>query len=316
MNENLKKDQLSGVLASLGAYCLWGFLPLYWAIVELVPPIEVLAHRILWSMVFMLLLLAALRKMGALKQDTMTVIQQPKRMLALFLASVTITLNWYTYIWAVGNEHVIEASLGYYINPLVSVLFGVIILKERLRFWQAIAVGVAACSVAFLTATLASFPTVAFALAFSFAFYGLFKKIANISAVSSLTLETLMMTPIALIFLQMTHPSLSNMLYIDAGWTSLFLVGAGVVTAVPLLLFGIGARRISLSLIGFLQYIAPTIMLFLGVFQFEEQFSTAHMISFAAIWLSLGLFSFSNTKWLKRLEPRHFHQKQTYEKVS
>ncbi|WLD93904.1 EamA family transporter RarD [Alkalihalobacillus sp. AL-G] len=304
MNEEQRKEQVIGVAATAGAYILWGFLPLYWKLVDHVPSGEVLAHRIIWSFAFMLFILFLMRRLKKFVRELKELASNRKKLFGIIFASLFISLNWFSYIWAVNNDHVVEASLGYYINPLISVLLGIIVLKERLSFWQLVSFLLALAGVLNLTLHFGSFPWVAFSLALSFGFYGLLKKLVALGALTGLTIETMLITPVALIYIGMIGGNGTSAFQFGDMSTALLLFGAGVVTAIPLLLFATGANRISLSMIGFLQYIAPTIMLFLGIFLYDEPFSQVHLISFIFIWTALAIFSFANTKLLARFEPR------------
>ncbi|WP_026689610.1 EamA family transporter RarD [Alteribacter aurantiacus] len=300
-NKTIDKQTMIGIFAGTGAYILWGFLPIYWKYLNHVPPMEILAHRIIWSLLFMFIVIFIMKKGSELLLDIRYLGSHPKIIFGLLLASLFISTNWLLYIWAVANDRIIEASLGYYINPLVSVFLGVVFLKEKVNVWQKISFALATAGVLILTFSFEGIPTIAILLALSFAFYGLVKKLTQIGAFTGLTLETLLLTPVAMIYLFFQHDYLQSAFYTTEQPSSvLFLVGAGAVTAVPLLLFGIGAKKIPLSMIGILQYIAPTIMLFLGVFSYQETFQSVHFVAFSIIWIALLLYSFSNAKWLNR----------------
>ncbi|WP_221568738.1 EamA family transporter RarD [Alkalihalobacillus sp. TS-13] len=303
MND-LHKEQVAGIAAGANAYIIWGFLPLYWKLVHHVPSEEVLAHRMIWSSVFMLLVLLILGRMKTFVRELKELKRDRRKLVGIILAAGFITLNWYAYIWAVNNNHIVEASLGYYINPLVSVLMGVIVLKERLCFWQMISFLLALIGVLNLTLHFGSFPWVAMTLALSFGFYGLLKKLTALGALTGLTIETMLITPVALIYISFLGANGSSAFKLSDPSTTLLLAGAGVVTAIPLLLFATGANRTSLSMMGFLQYLAPTISLILGIFLYHETFSKVHLLSFTFIWVALTIFTLSNTKWLSRYEPR------------
>ncbi|MRG86307.1 EamA family transporter RarD [Salinibacillus xinjiangensis] len=299
-----------GIIFAASAYFFWGLLPIYWKLVEAVPAGEILAHRIVWSFVFMLFILFFSKNWKPFIAETKKLIKNKKRLIGITLASIVISINWLTYIWAVNSEHVIETSLGYYINPLISILLGVIVLKEKLSFWQIIAFIVAMLGVLNMTIHFGSVPWVALLLATSFGLYGLLKKLVQIKAMYGLTIETLIVTPIALLFLLNVNiggePS--------GGLTAaliLLLIGGGIATAVPLLLFAGGAARIPLSMVGFLQYIAPTIMLILGVFVYHEPFTAVHLTSFILIWTSCTIYSLSRTKFLTKIEPKLFVKKRS-----
>ncbi|AVR00648.1 EamA family transporter RarD [Oceanobacillus sp. M65] len=282
---NAKQEQ-TGILLTAGAYLLWGFLPIYWKAVNHVSAGEILAHRIVWSFVFMLVLIALLGKWSTVLKECKAILTNKKQLIAVIFASIMITLNWLTFIWAVNSDHVLQASLGYYINPLISILLGILVLKETLTKRQLVSFILAGAGVLFLTVSYGVFPWVSLLLAMSFGLYGLFKKRLNVGAFASLTIETMFITPIAILYLLIIP---ENIFQANTFFTSstLLLIGAGIVTAVPLLLFAGGARRIPLAMIGFLQYIAPTIMLVLGVFVYNETFTTAHLIAFSLIWIAL-----------------------------
>lgn len=299
MNKKLDLEGI-GILSSLGAYVLWGILPLYWKLLNNVPADEVLAHRIIWSLVLMFFILLGLGKLQSFMKELKAIFLNKKQLLYIFLASCVISINWFTYIWSVTNERIVETSLGYYINPLVSVVLGMIIFKERLTRWQTISFSLAMFGVIILAVNTGGIPLVSLTLAFSFAFYGALKKMVNVGALTGLAIETLFVTPIALIYLSFIHSSVTSAFYLNSFSTLLLLIGAGVATAIPLLLFSIGAKRISLTMIGFLQYLAPTITLILGVFLYKEPFSGSHLLAFSFIWLALIIFTLSKTKIFKR----------------
>ncbi|SET51958.1 chloramphenicol-sensitive protein RarD [Oceanobacillus limi] len=278
-----------GIIYTAGAYILWGFLPIYWKLVDEVPAGEILAHRIIWSFLFMLIIVLVLKKWRPFIQQCKIILQDRKKLIGITLASVVISLNWLTYIWAVNSDHVIQASLGYYINPLVSILLAIIVLKEKLSKQQAFSVILAGIGVLYLTISYGVFPWVSLTLALSFALYGLFKKTVDIPAMFGLTIETMIITPLAFIYLYMIPKNTFGAVDTIAT-TNLLLMGAGVATAIPLLLFASGAKRIPLAMVGFLQYFAPTIMLFLGIFVYHETFSQAHLIAFSLIWIALFIY--------------------------
>ncbi|KMM35874.1 EamA family transporter RarD [Guptibacillus hwajinpoensis] len=309
MKAGIDQDHTIGIVAGAGAYFLWGILPLYWKLVATVPSEEVLAHRIIWSFVFMIVILLVLGKLSSFQKELILILRKPKKLTAIIFASLFITINWYAFIWAVNHDHVIQTSLGYYINPLISVLLGILFLKERLSFWQMISFGLAAVGVLNLVFRFGEIPWVSLVLALSFGIYGLLKKKAKLGALTGLTIETLFITPFALIYLMSVRHNIGDALYVENTMILALLLGAGIVTAVPLLLFATGANRISLSMIGFLQYIAPTLMLIQGVFLYEETFTSAHFISFVLIWAALLIFTLSRTRLFRRMEPRVFQEK-------
>ncbi len=275
-----------GILAGLSAYFIWGIAPLYFKAVAEIPLWEVLAQRVFWSLVVCLAFLAVLRRWGELK----SAIRNPKTRLALTVSTVLITVNWSIYIWAVAEGRVLEASLGYYINPLLNVALGVLVLKERLSRFQAIAVALAALGVLNQAVTLGHPPWVALSLGISFALYGLVRKRAPVESLTGLTVETGIVAPFALgymVWLGMTgHSS-----YGDSWTTDLLLIGFGPLTAVPLLLFAIAARRLKLSTLGFMQYLAPTLQFLLALTVWREPFTWVQGITFGLIWAGLVFYS-------------------------
>ncbi|MBN3523326.1 EamA family transporter RarD [Paenibacillus apiarius] len=292
----IKQGEYSmGVLATGLSYLLWGVLPIYWKSVGSVPAGEVLAHRIIWSLVFMLLILLLLGKLKTVTAEMKYVFTHKKQAISMILASVLISVNWLVFIFAVESDRVVEASLGYYINPLLNVFLATFFLKERLNKAEWISVAIAAGGVLCLTIYYGSIPWAALTLAATFGFYGLIKKKVAIGAWTGLTIETLIMTPFALVFLLFFDHSSVSLWDRDIS-VILLLMGAGVVTAIPLLLFAAGAKRISFTLVGFLQYIAPTIMLLLGLFLFHEPFSLPQLLAFLLIWIALLIFTFSRSR--------------------
>ncbi|PAV31452.1 protein RarD [Virgibacillus profundi] len=296
-----KNQEKLGILYTATAYILWGFLPIYWKLVDRVPAGEILAHRIVWSFIFMLLIVSILRKWSPFIQECKVILKDRNKLIGISAASILISINWLTFIWAVNSDHVIQASLGYYINPLVSILLGIIVLKEKLTRRQVISFILAAAGVFYLTFSFGVFPWISILLALSFGFYGLLKKMVDISAMFGLTIETMIVTPIAAIYL-FTLPESVFTFDTAMSSTNLLLIGAGVVTAVPLLLFASGAKQIPLAMVGFLQYFAPTLMLILGVFLYNETFTMAHFIAFAFIWTALIIYMGSAYK--RPMRPR------------
>lgn len=276
-----------GVLAGVAAYTLWGLLPVYWKALQTVPALEILVHRTVWSLVFVLLLQAVLRRW-----DWLRLVRQQPRMLRIFLGStVLLSVNWLTYIWAVNAGHVVDASLGYFINPLVSVLLGMIFLGERLRPWQGVAVGLAAASVLYLTLGLGSLPWIALVLAGSFGFYGLLRKTAPLGSMEGLSVETALLSLPALAYLLALEATGQGSFGHAGATTSLLLAFTGVVTAVPLLLFAWAARNTTLATVGILQYIAPTFQFLLGLLVYHEPFSPARLLGFGGVWLALVIYT-------------------------
>ncbi|MGG2014754.1 EamA family transporter RarD [Bacillus sp. S10(2024)] len=301
--------QKKGMIYATSAYMMWGILPLYWKLIDDVPADEILAHRIVWAFVFMLFVLLISKRFGQFTNEFIQLFKRPKLFMSLTIASILISVNWFVYIWAVNHNHVIEASLGYYINPLVSILLGTLVLKEKLNFWQYIAVGLAAFGVAILTVRYGSIPWIAISLACTFGLYGLSKKLLDYDSMIGLTMETMLVTPIALVYLGILGAEGMRSFGAVSLTSTLLLVGAGIVTALPLLYFAKGTKLIPLSMVGFLQYIAPTISLVLGVFVFHEHFTTAHMTAFFFIWIALFIFSIAKTKFMLNKQPKFIKNK-------
>ncbi|OCA92242.1 EamA family transporter RarD [Pseudobacillus wudalianchiensis] len=296
----MNEEKKIGALYIFFAYLLWGLFPIYWKFLEHVTAHEILANRVLWSFVFMALLLLFTRKLGNLKATLRTMREKPKQAMTLVIASFLVSGNWFLFIWAINSDRVIETSLGYYINPLMSVLLGVFVLKESLSKAQVFSVFFAAIGVAILTIAYGQLPWVSLGLAITFALYGLMKKTIQVEAAVGLTLETFAVTPIAVGFLMYWWTKAELSLFSGSLSTDLLLMLGGAVTALPLLLFAAGAPRIPLSMIGILQYITPTMTLLLGVFVYHEPFSGVQLISFAFIWIALVIFTFAQTKWYQK----------------
>lgn len=277
----------NGILAAAGAYILWGLLPVYWKLIQGVSPLEIVAHRMAWSLVFAVILLAATRHWGWLAQ----VRRRPRLLWPFAVTGVLITVNWLVYIWAVNSGRIVDASLGYFINPLVNVLLGVVFLRERLRPGQWVAIAIAAAGVSYLTFSYGQLPWIGLTLAFSFGAYGLIRKTVRFNSLEGFTLETgVMFLPAVayLLFLSRT----GNLAFGNDGLsTTLLLAFTGVITAVPLLLFAAGARRVTMTTLGILQYIAPTLQFLLGVVVYHESFTQARLIGFSLIWSSLALYT-------------------------
>ena len=288
-----------GMMYAIAAYALWGLFPLYWKALQHVPALEILSHRMAWSMLFVLALLVVRRQWAWLK----TAVHTPLTIL-LFIASATLlSVNWFVYIWGVNAGHIVETSLGYFINPLVSVLMGVFFLKETLRRGQWLAIGLAALGVIYLTVRYGALPWIALTLATSFALYGLIRKTAPLGSLEGLSLETALMFFPAfgyLIYLELTGTAAFG--HVD-GLTTGLLAFAGVATAVPLLMFAAGARLIKLATIGILQYIAPTLQFLIGVLIYHESFTMDRLVGFSLIWLALVIYSGENI-WFNRRHPR------------
>ncbi|MGE5530060.1 MAG: EamA family transporter RarD [Patescibacteria group bacterium] len=284
------KKGLSYVVA---AFAAWGVLPVYWKLMAGVPAAEILAHRVVWSLVFVaaLLFLAAGRraKLGAILRDG-------KKRLYFPATAVLIGANWFLYIHAVNSGHIVESSLGYYITPLLNVLLGLVFLRERLRPAQILALALAAAGVIIRTIQYGSVPWISLGLALTFSLYGLLKKAADLDGISGLFLETAVLAPLALGFIIFWQARGEGSFAAAGVPTSLLLAGAGVVTATPLLWFAEGARRVTLTTVGFAQYLSPTLSLALGVLLYREPFSGWHAVSFGFIWCALAVYSLSQAR--------------------
>ncbi|MES9591548.1 EamA family transporter RarD [Streptomyces sp. NPDC007076] len=289
-------EQRAGLLSGIGAYGLWGLVPLFWPLLKPAGAIEILAHRMAWSLGFVALALLVLRRWSWIGE----LIRQPKKLGLISVAAATITVNWGLYIWSVNNGHVVEASLGYFINPLVTIAMGVLLLGERLRPVQWVAVGTGLVAVLVLAIGYGRPPWISLTLAFSFATYGLMKKKVNMGGLESLTAET------AVMFV----PALGYLLWLGARGESTFtsegaghaalLASAGLVTAVPLILFGAAAIRVPLSTLGLLQYLAPVFQFVLGILYFHEAMPPERWAGFALVWLALTLLTWDAFRTARR----------------
>lgn len=278
-------------MAALSTYLIWGVLPLYWNLLARAEANEILAHRIIWSFIFMVVVLMVTKRWQSFKEDCRTLWQNKKRGAILLLAAFTISLNWLTYIWAVNHGHVIDTSIGYYINPLMSVLFGIVFFRERISGLKKISLLLAAIGIVLMTYQLGKLPWVAVVLAVSFSVYGALKKQLHLNPFSSITLETLLMVPFAVPYIGMLMMSPANHFSLATPDLALYLMGTGVVTAVPLVLFSYGANLLPLNVLGFFQYISPTIGLLLGIFFFHETFGMAQISALGFVWAAIVLFT-------------------------
>ena len=278
-----------GILYGIGAYAAWGFFPIYWKFLHHVPAIQLIGHRIIWSFLLLIVVILFTKQWDDFRKTI-----NAKVMRIYTIAAILIGINWLVYVWAVNANYIVETSLGYFINPLISVLLGVIFLKERLRIAQWIPVILAAVGVSYLTYIYGRLPYIALTLAFSFGLYGLVKKLSPLGSLYGLTIET------GILFI----PALGYLLFVEANSTAAFLhtgiisdllmVGAGLVTTVPLLMFASAARSIPLWVVGLLQYIAPTLQFLIGVFIYKEPFSHNQLIGFGIVWTALVIFLVEN----------------------
>ncbi|MBE9137101.1 EamA family transporter RarD [Nodosilinea sp. LEGE 07088] len=275
-----------GPLYALLAYGTWGLLPIYWKLFDHTAAVEVLSHRMIWSAMFLVGILLVQRRLG----DLLALLRMPRKVLVLLLTASLLTFNWGLYIYGVNSDRVVEASLGYYINPLVSVLLGFVFLKERLYRGQQVAVALAVVGVGYFIWQLGTVPWIALALALSFAFYGLLRKVVAVAPLVGLAVETLLITPATLLFVSWLGMSGQGRFGENLPLTLLF-IGAGVATSMPLLWFNNAAKRLKLATLGFFQYLGPSLSLLLGVFIYGEPFTPTHVVTFSCIWLALLLYS-------------------------
>ncbi|KPJ60932.1 MAG: transporter [Latescibacteria bacterium DG_63] len=281
-----------GILCGIAAYTLWGLFPIYWKTLQSVPASEILCHRMIWSLLFLLVILTHREGWGRLLQK----LRSRRTVLTSALSACLLSINWFTFIWAVNSGFIVEASLGYFINPLVSVLLGVVFLRERPRLWQWVAIGIATAGVLYLTFGYGAFPFRALTLAFSFGLYGFLRKTATLTSLEGLSLEMVILFA----------PALAYLLYLEHGAVGAFghagipvntlLALTGVTTALPLLLFGIAARRITLTNLGLLQYIAPTLHFLLGVLLYAEELTSVRVVGFGMVWIALVIYSIESIR--------------------
>ncbi|MBM3152198.1 MAG: EamA family transporter RarD [Chloroflexi bacterium] len=276
----------TGAWNALGAYLLWGLFPLYWKMLQTVPPLQIIAHRVAWSFL-LLLAVILLRREGrsiALRAGSIRILS------STVLTGLLLGVNWLVYIWGVNSGHIVETSLGYFINPLLSLLLGVLFLRERLRLLQWLPVGMAAIAVIYLTLSYGALPWIALTLAGTFALYGLLKKIAPLGALPGLTIETGALLLPSVLYLVLVQAQGTGAFTHNGIVVDLLLAGAGIVTTLPLLMFASAARSIPLWMVGLLQYIAPTMQFLIGVLVFKEPFTSERAIGFAIIWMALIIF--------------------------
>jgi chloramphenicol-sensitive protein RarD len=279
-----------GILYGIGAYLLWGFFPIYWKFLHDVPALQVIGHRIGWSFITLIAYILITSQWREFRDVAFNL----KTVGIYAIAGILLSINWLIYVWGVNAGFIVETSLGYFINPLLSVLMGVIFLRERLRLAQWVPVAIAAIGVGYLTFVYGRLPWIALSLAFSFGFYGLVKKLAPLGSLYGLTLETAVTFPFALVYLLFVQQTGTGAFLHDGLKIDLFLIGAGLVTTIPLLMFASAAKQIPLSMVGILQYIAPTIQFLIGVFVYKEDFDQAHFIGFAIVWVALIIFWVEN----------------------
>ncbi|OEF29420.1 EamA family transporter RarD [Vibrio rumoiensis] len=286
MDDELKRTQ-QGVLLAILAYTMWGVAPIYFKALGDVPPFEILCHRVIWSFIFLAVLLYFTKGWQVVKET----LRSKTKVIYLLITSITIGINWLVFIWAVSIDHMLDASLGYYINPLFNVILGMIFLNEKLRKLQWFAVALASIGVIVQLVVFGSVPIIAMVLAFSFGMYGLLRKKVNLDAFTGLFIETLVLLPVALIYLFILADSSTSQLSGNAWSLNTLLISAGIVTTLPLLCFAGAAVRLRLATLGFIQYIGPSLMFLLAVFVYGEAFTPDKIITFACIWAALVVFT-------------------------
>lgn len=288
----LNNQTQQGYLYAVLAFLMWGMAPIYFKQIESIAALEILTHRVIWSVLFLILIVFAARQWHQIQH----VIKKPKLLGMLCISSTLLGFNWGLFIWAVNNDHMLDASLGYYINPLLNVLLGVVFLSERLRRWQVIAVAIASLGVLLQMIAYGSFPVVAFALASSFAIYGLLRKKMPVESLPGLLIEALILMPFAIIYWYLTPETVSSDMFNNEVILNILLVSAGVVTTLPLLCFIGAAKRLPYSTLGLFQYLGPSIMFILAVTLYDEVFSIERAVTFACIWGALALYSWDSLR--------------------
>ncbi|MFD8546383.1 EamA family transporter RarD [Streptomyces sp. NPDC059649] len=291
-----RSDQRAGLVFGIAAYTMWGLLPLYWHLLDAASPSEILAHRMVWSLPVAVVILAVMRRWAWIRP----LLRQPKRLALVLVCALVISTNWFLYIWAVNAGHVLEASLGYFINPLVSIAFGVLFLRERLRPLQWTAVGVGALAVVVMTVAYGKMPWIALGLAFSFATYGLVKKGIKLDGIEGFSAETTMQLLPALGFLIYLGARGESVFVSGGVGQALLLAGCGVATAVPLICFGASAVRLPLTVIGMLQYLAPSFQFVLGLTVFHEEMPAERWAGFGLVWGALALLTWDALRTTRR----------------
>ena len=296
-----RRESWAGVVYASSAFLIWGLSPIYWKVLHNVPAFEIIMHRVIWSFFFLIIVLLFQGHWN----EFMTAIKKPQTFVVLLPTTILLGFNWFIYIWAVNNEHILQASLGYFINPLINVLLGMIFLRERLRPMQTVSLALAVTAVLYLTFYYGEFPWIALSLAFAFGFYGLIRKVAPVSSLVGLFIEMLFLLGPALAYILFLNSKETGALFHISIKIDLFLMGAAFLTAFPLLLFTLGTRRLNLSTVGFLQYIAPTCMFLLGVFLYNEPISIAQIFAFVLIWTALFIYSADAARYYRLTRNQH-----------
>jgi chloramphenicol-sensitive protein RarD len=282
-----QQESLSGVAYASAAFLIWGLSPIYWKVLQNIPAFEIVMHRVIWSFLFLIIILVFQSRWN----EFTAAVKDRRTLLVLVPTTMLLGLNWFIYIWAVNNAHILQASLGYFINPLVNVLLGMIFLREKLRPLQAVSLVLAGVGVLSLTLHYGVFPWIALFLAVAFGCYGLIRKVVPVSSLVGLSVEMLFLSGPALIYILFLNSTGTGALFQQSIKVDFFLMGAAFLTAFPLLLFTLGARRLNLSTVGFLQYLAPTCMFLVGVFLYGEPLSNAQISTFVLIWTALCIYS-------------------------
>jgi chloramphenicol-sensitive protein RarD len=292
VTESARKETLAGILYGIAAYGSWGFLAVYFKWIDRVAPLEILAHRIVWSVVVLALLITVTRGWPAMRE----IVSHRRSLLFLLVTTCLIATNWYLFIWAITRDHMVEASLGYFMNPLVNVLLGFFFLREHLRRWEWVSVAMAGAAVLWLVFGAGVFPWISLALAVSFGSYGLLRKIAGVASIGGLAVETALLLPLAAAYLAFRARE-GTMAFTNVSLgLDLLLLAAGPVTALPLLWFASAVRRLRLATVGLLQYIAPTIQFTLAVTVYREPFDETRLVAFLLIWLAIAIYSTDNVR--------------------
>lgn len=288
MSKIKRGESAQGVIYGFTAYIIWGIVPIYWPLLQPAGAVEILAHRVIWSLFVLLAFLAVKKRI----KNALQIFKDPSKLALLTVASIFIAVNWGIFIWASVSGRILDSSLGYYINPLFSIGLGVLLLKEKLRNLQWLAIGIATVAIFYLSLTLGAPPYVALSLASTFSIYGYLKKRANVDAIDSLTIETLILLPLAIGYLIYLSIIGQNSFGTNGVDHAIWLASAGIITAVPLALFGAAAIRIPLSTLGFIQYVGPTLQFVIGLYLFNEPMPRDRFIGFALTWLAIAIISF------------------------